>query len=229
MRVLRGRAADVDADRAATRRLTDEVAASGEPAVRVWRPRPQVAFGRRDARAAGYERARAIARERGYEPVERRTGGRAVAYTGETVSFVRVQPTDEERTGIQARYERTLAAIEDALAALGVATERGEPPAAFCPGTHSLQAAGGKVVGLAQRLGGGTATVGGLLLVRDHAAVAAVLEPVYAALDVPFDPDAVGSLARAGSEVPPARARSAVERALAGETGVAVERVGERA
>lgn len=225
MRVLRGRATDVASDRAVTRRLVDGVGESDEPSVRVWRPHPQVAFGRRDARTAGYERARAAASERGYEAVERRTGGRAVAYTGNTVAFVRAEPADEERSGIQPRYERALDDLSRALSTLGVEAERGEPPDAFCPGTHSLQAAGEKLVGLAQRVGGGVATLGGLLVVRDHAAIAAVLEPVYEALDVPLDPDTVGSVARAGGDAEPERAREVVERALAGEN-VTVESVG---
>lgn len=229
MRVLRGRASDAASDRTATRRLVDGVAESGEPAVRVWRPRPQVAFGRRDARAAGYDRARAVAKDAGYAPVERRAGGRAVAYTGDTVAFVRVEPADEERAGIPERYEAALADLRRAVGSLGVEAERGEPADAFCPGTHSLQAAGGKLVGLAQRVGGGTATVGGLLVVRDHDAIATVLEPVYEALDVPLDPASVGSLARAGGEADPARAREAVERALVGDVPVEVETVGERA
>lgn len=226
MRVLRGRTTDVESDRMATRRLVDGVAESGEPAVRVWRPRPQVAFGRRDVRATGYDRARAAASERGYAPVERRAGGRAVAYTGTTVAFVRAEPADEERRGIPARYEAALDDLRRAVAALCVAAERGEPPDAFCPGTHSLQAAGGKLVGLAQRVGGGVATLGGLLVVRDHAAIATVLALVYEALEVPFDPDTVGSIARAGGDADPERARETVERTLVGDAAVEVESVG---
>lgn len=225
MRVLRGRADDIESDQAATRRLVDGVAASGEPAVRVWRPHPQVAFGRRDARAPGYGRARELACEQGYPPVERRTGGRAVVYTGNTVAFLRAETADAERQGIPARYDAALADLGNALADLGVKAERGEPPAAFCPGTHSLQAVGGKLVGLAQRVGGGVATLGGVLVVRDHVAVSNVLGPVYDALGVPLDRDAVGSLARAGSNVDPGLARDTVEAELVGERATAIETV----
>lgn len=225
MRVLRGRADDVESDRAATRRLVDGVAASGEPAVRVWRPHPQVAFGRRDARAPAYDRARELAREQGYVPVERRTGGRAVAYTGNTVAFLRAETADAERQGIPARYDAALSDLRDALTDLGVEVERGEPPASFCPGTHSLQAADGKLVGLAQRVGGGVATLGGVLVVRDHVAVASVLGPVYDALGVPLDPGTIGSLARAGSNADPGLVRDTVEAELIGERTTAVEMV----
>lgn len=225
MRAVRGRASDIEADRAVTRSLLDDARDSGEGAVRAWTPHPQVAFGRRDARADGYERARAAARERGYPPYERSTGGRAVAYTGATVAFVRAEPADNAREGIDARYEALLADVERALTGLGVDVERGEPPESFCPGTHSLQATG-KVVGAAQRVQQGVGLAAGICIVRDHDAVASVLEPVYEALTVPFDPDTVGSLERAlGETVEPEEACRAIERALAGPDAT-VERLG---
>lgn len=197
MRLVRGAAGDLDADRAVTDALASETRASGEPAVRVWRPPRHVAFGRRDAREPGYDRAREAARELGYPPVERESGGRAVAYTGTTAAFVRLTPVDDERSGIAARYERATADVRRALSALGVDAREGEPDDAFCPGTHSLSASG-KIVGLAQRVHDGVARVGGCVLVADHGGIADVLEPVYDALGVPFDPDSVGSVARAG-------------------------------
>jgi len=227
MRAVRGRAEDIEADRAVTRRLVADVRETGEGAVRAWTPHRQVAFGRRDARSEGYEAARAVASEHGYPPYERDTGGRAVVYTGATVAFVRAEPVEDTREGIDARYEALLADVERALAGLGVPVERGEPPESFCPGTHSLQASG-KIVGAAQRVQQGAALAAGICLVRDHEAVADVLEPVYEALDVPFDPSTVGSVARAlgdgrtgesdrsGGEVASERVCRAIERELAG-------------
>jgi lipoate-protein ligase A len=231
MRVLRGRAGDIDADRAATRDLLGWVGEAGEPAVRVHRPHRQVAFGRRDTRAAGYERARDIARDRGYEPVERAVGGRAVAYTDATVAFARIHPDDGDRTGIDARYRTAAAALRVALSRLGIEARPGEPSDSFCPGSHSLQAAG-KLVGVAQRVRGDAALVGGVVVVRDHAAIASVLGPIYDALDAPFDPDTVGSIARAGGDASPDRVVAAVERALVAGAGAdpddaTVERVRE--
>ncbi|MFB6119294.1 lipoyl protein ligase domain-containing protein [Halosegnis sp.] len=223
MRILRGRAGAPEADRAVTARLAEDVAETDEPAVRVWTPHRQVAFGRRDARAARYEQARRAASARGFPPYERATGGRAVAYTGSTVAFVRLQPVADARQGLTARYESTLAAVERALAAVGVDTERGEPPDAFCPGAHSLSA-DGKLVGLAQRVGT-VARVAGIVVVRDHEAIADVLGPVYDALGVPFDPASVGSVARAGGDADPTAVARALERALASDDAE-IERVG---
>lgn len=216
MRLLRGAGTDPAEDRAVTAALAEDVRASGEPAVRVWRPPRQVAFGRLDARADGYDLARDIARERGYPPIEREVGGRAVAYAGSTVAFVRVVPAARERTGIEDRYERAMGDLEAALATLGVDARRGEPDGAFCPGTHSLSA-GGKVVGIAQRVTDGVALVGGCVLVADHGAVSEVLGPVYDALGLALNPAAVGSVARADGPDDPAAVLDAVADALAAD------------
>jgi len=215
-RLVRGRGADPVEDRAVTDALAGDVRETGERAVRVWRPPRQVAFGRRDARADGYDEARRRARERGYPPVERESGGRAVAYTGDTVAFVRLTPVADERAGIGERYERATADLRAALASLGVDATEGEPDGAFCPGQHSLSASG-KIVGVAQRVREGVALVGGCVLVADHEAIAAVLGPVYDALGVPFDPESVGSVARAGGTGDPGAVGDAVADALAGD------------
>lgn len=213
MRVVRGRAATVEADREATAALDEDVAASAEPAVRAWTPHRQVAFGRRDATADGYRRARDAAETRGFPPVERSVGGRAVAYTGTTVAFARIEPVDDPRRGLAGRYESAVAALRGALAGLGVDAERGEPPAAFCPGAHSLSD-GGKIAGIAQRVGRRSALTAGVVVVRDRTEIARVLAPVYDALGVPFDPDGVGSVAAAGGPDDPATVARAVEDAL---------------
>lgn len=228
MRVVRGRAETPAEDRDAVRALAADVAETGESAVRVWTPRRHLAFGRRDARAEGYEAARAAAERRGFPPLERDVGGRAVAYTGTTLAFVRVDPVGDPRRGMAGRYDRALVALSDALADLGVETREGEPARAFCPGAHSLSAAGGgKLVGLAQRVGKSAARVGGVLVVDGREDAAEVLAPVYEALDVPFDPGSVGSVERALDEqVDHERVRRSVERALVGETDATVEYLG---
>jgi lipoate-protein ligase A len=229
MRVSRGQADSIDADRAVTERLVDRVRTDGDPAVRVWRPHRLVAFGRRDATTEGYDRAREAARGRGFPPVERDVGGRAVAYTGTTVAFVRATPVDGPRGGITARYDAATADLRDALADLGVDASAGEPPDSFCPGSHSLQAdCGGrprKLAGLAQRVRADVAVVAGVLLVTDHDEIADVLDSVYDALGVALDPETVGSVELAGGDSDSGRVVEAVERALVGDEPVDVEAV----
>ncbi|QRV16655.1 lipoate--protein ligase family protein [Haloterrigena salifodinae] len=233
MRVLRGRAATIETDREVSRRLLS-TAADGEPAVRVWAPHRQVAFGRRDRRLEGYDRARERASDRGFPPVERDVGGRAVAYDGETaLAFARAEPVADFRRGTDDRYERATAAIEDALRSLEGSLDpvRGEPDDSFCPGTHSLSLPGAndeprKVVGIAQRVRQDAAVVAGIVLVANRDRLAAVLESVYGALEVPFDPDTVGTVASAGGPSDPAVVRAALEDALISDAAtVAIESV----
>ena len=204
VRVVTGRADDPDADRAAVDAAVGWATETGAPVVRAWTPHRQIAFGRRDAREAGYDRARSIADERGYRPIERSVGGRAVAYTGTTVAFAVAIPTPDPRRGIGDRYDAATAGVIRALRTLGVPARRGEPDAAFCPGDHSVQAHG-KIVGIAQRVRRDAALVSGIVITTDHETIAAVLDPVYGALGVPFDPESVGSVDRGGGTADPER------------------------
>ncbi|MDQ2052355.1 lipoate--protein ligase family protein [Natronolimnohabitans sp. A-GB9] len=237
MRILRGRRATIEADREISRRLLS-IAADGECAVRVWTPHRQIAFGRRDRQLEGYDRARELARDGGFPSVERDVGGRAVAYDGETtLAFARAEPVTDFRRGTDERYERATAAVERALTTLesGLEPVRGEPDDSFCPGAHSLSvtaADGGlrKIVGIAQRVRQDAAVVAGTVLVANRDPLAAVLEDVYGALAVPFDPESVGTVADANADgtVSPPDVRSALEDALVGHrANVTVESVGE--
>ncbi|PGF15537.1 lipoate--protein ligase [Natrinema sp. CBA1119] len=237
MRVVRGRRDTLAADRDASRRLLSIAADGGEPAVRVWTPHRQVAFGRRDACLERYDHAREAARGRGFSPLERDVGGRAVAYDGTTtLAFARAEPIADIRAGTTERYERATADLERALDTLGLEPTRGEPDDSFCPGTHSLSvvdaSTGGrrrrKIVGIAQRVRRGAALVAGVVLVANREELAGVLEPVYDALGVPLEPASIGTIADAGGPADPAKVRTVIEDALVGDaTAVSLEGVGD--
>lgn len=218
MRVVRGRAADIEGDRDATADLLSRAGETGEPAVRTWTPHRQVAFGRRDASEPGYEAARAIARSEGFPPVERSVGGRAVVYTGTTLAFALALPIEDMRRGLDERYDRVARAVQRALWNVGVPVRRGEPADSFCPGSHSLRSEG-KIAGIAQRVTQDAALVSGIVVVDDHDAIARVLDRIYDALDVPFDPDSVGSVARAGGRADSEAVARAIETKLVGVVG----------
>lgn len=230
MYVYRGRATDVSQDRTVSERLLEH-AAAGNPAVRVWTPHRQLAFGRRDRRLEGYDRARERARERGFPPLEREVGGRAVAYDGETtVAFARATPVTDLRRGTDERYERVTGAVEAALAELGLeSVHRGEPANSFCPGAHSLSVARGsglkKVVGIAQRVRQDAALTAGIVLVDGRDELARSLEPVYDALEVSFDRSSVGSIATAGGPTDPETVQVALEDTLVGDRPTTVRPV----
>jgi lipoate-protein ligase A len=225
MRVIRGRAPTPEADRELTAEMLTAVSESGVPAVRVWTPHRQVAFGRRDSHADDYEGAKTAAETQGYPAIERSVGGRAVAYTGETtLAFATAVPVDDMRQGLDRRYDDATKTVLQALRELGVVARRGEPEASFCPGAHSVQS-DGKVAGIAQRVTRGSALVSGCLLVDEREELVDVLDPVYAALDVPFDPDSVGTVADAGGPDDPETVARAVEQAFVGERETDVEHV----
>lgn len=234
VRVLRGRASTIDEDREASGRLL-EIAAEGQCAVRVWAPHRQVAFGRRDSRLEGYDAARAAAEGQRFPPVQRRVGGRAVAYEGTTtLAFARAEPVADFRRGTDDRYERLTSDVEVALESLGLEVSRGEPADSFCPGAHSLSLTvrdadtPRKVVGIAQRVQREAAVVSGIVIVDAADELADVLEAVYGALEVPFDRRSVGSLAQADESIGRDAVRDALESALVGESSTVLERVDYR-
>ncbi|WP_144797115.1 lipoate--protein ligase family protein [Halorubrum depositum] len=248
MRVLRGTAGDPDTDRELTASLLSE-AGAGEPGLRVWTPARQLAFGRRDVRAEGFDRAERIAANRGFHTVERDVGGRAVAYAGDTLAFAHAVPLDgggetgesldggdatrRSRGSITERYDCAVETVIGALRGLGADVVAGEPPASFCPGDHSVRVAGGgKVSGIAQRVRADAALVAGCVVVApsDASEIAAVSDAVYDALGVPFDPETVGSVAAAGGPDDPERVARALEDAFVdgpwGDGSRRVERIG---
>ncbi|MFW6321852.1 MAG: lipoyl protein ligase domain-containing protein [Halohasta sp.] len=221
VRVYRGRANDPAGDGAVTAEILARTAETGIPAVRVWQPHRQVAFGRRDSHADGYERAREAAVARDYHPIERRVGGRAVAYTGRTLAMAYAVPIEDVRRGMCDRYSEVSQTLVETLSDLGADVTRGEPSDAYCPGSHSVSGddggePSGKLAGVAQRVQSGAALVAACVTVAEaeEAALRAVLVPVYRALDVPFDPGSVGSVATAGGPDDPAVVRQAIEDAL---------------
>lgn len=215
MHLVRGALSDVDDDRRITRRLARITERTDEPTLRVWTPPRQIAFGRRDSSAEGYGRAREIALDRGYTPVERSVGGSAVAYTGTSVAFAVAVPIEDGRSGIESRYRDATSTLSRAIETTGAAISRGEPDRSFCPGVHSLQGTG-KIAGIAQRVRRESALVGGCVLVSesDQRSVSEVLEPVYAELGIPFDPASVGSVAGAGGTADTERVIDAIETAF---------------
>jgi octanoyl-[GcvH]:protein N-octanoyltransferase len=80
----------------------------------------------------------------------------------------------------------------------------GEVRDEFCPGDHSIRIGdretGMKVVGIAQRITRRATSVGGIVLVEGEHELARVLEGIYGAMRLPFRPESVGSLRRAGYE-----------------------------
>jgi len=183
-------------DTAYSRALLDLVAAGAAPETfRLYQPDDVLAFSSVDAASAGFAEAVAAARAVGFASVLRLAGGRAAVFHRETLAFAWTIPAPESRDGIHARFEQISAVVAAALRRLGVDARIGEVPGEYCPGAYSVNARGvRKLMGVGQRVIRGAAHVGGVIVVRDSNRVRAVLQPVYAAMRVTWDPSTTGSV-----------------------------------
>lgn len=192
--------------------------ASGErrETLRIHRSRPVVAFGRRDVVSPGYQLAREAAAAHGFASVERLAGGRAAVFHEGTLAFAWAIPAVEPRVAVEQRFEELAEIMCDAFTQLGVDARIGEVPGEYCPGSWSVNARGKfKIMGVGQRLVGGAAHVGGVVVVEGADRIVDVLTPVYRALDLTWDPGSAGSLR---SEVDTLTMAS-VERAILSQFG----------
>lgn len=181
---------------AVSRTILGRVAA-GElpPTVRIHRPGEEVAFGRQDVASPGYEAAARAAREAGFAAVERLAGGRAAVFHRGTIALARAYPDPQPPKRTYARFEEVAAQIVDAFRALGVDARVGEVAGEYCPGAYSVNARGRtKLAGVGQRMIRGGAHVGGVIVVSGAERITEVLEPVYEALELEWDPATSGSL-----------------------------------
>jgi octanoyl-[GcvH]:protein N-octanoyltransferase len=182
--------------------------------LRVARPGAMVAFGRRDVTSPGYRQAVEVARQHGFQAVERLAGGRAAVFHEGTVALAWAVPDPAPLRRTHERFEEAAAVVASALRRLGIDARVGEVPGEYCPGDYSVNARGRtKIAGIGQRVVKGAAHLGGVIVATGGGRVRDILEPVYAALTLAWDPATAGSaedeVASTGVE--------AVERALIDE------------
>jgi octanoyl-[GcvH]:protein N-octanoyltransferase len=189
------------------RTIFEEVASGTRPAtVSITPSTRHVGVTRRDTFRPGFEDAVVAAGEMGYPVLVRSSGGGATAADLGTFGFSIIRPADESerRRSIKDRYDEAADLVLGAFGRLGVPAEVGEVRDEFCPGDHSIRVGDGeegmKIVGIAQRITRRATSVGGIVLVEGEQDLARVLERVYGAMRLPFRPQSVGSLRRAGYE-----------------------------
>jgi lipoate-protein ligase A len=171
--------------------------AAGElpPTVRIHRPGKEVAFGRQDIASPGYGVAVEAARAAGFAAVERLAGGRAAVFHQGTIAIARAYADPQPPRRTYARFEEMAEVIADALRGLGVDARVGEVPGEYCPGAYSVNARGAtKLAGIGQRMIRGGAHMGGVVVASGGREIARVLEPVYRALELDWDPSTSGSV-----------------------------------
>jgi octanoyl-[GcvH]:protein N-octanoyltransferase len=199
--------------------------AAGElpPAIRIHRPGNEVAFGRQDVASPGYEAAAEAAGAAGFAAVERLAGGRAAVFHQGTIAIARAYSDPQPPKRTYARFEEMAGLIADTLRGLGVDARVGEVPGEYCPGAYSVNARGkSKLAGIGQRMIRGGAHMGGVVIASGGRDIARVLEPVYRALELDWDPATSGSVSEElGREVDPGE----IEEALLSELGKRYELV----
>lgn len=193
--LVEGRAGEDPAlDVALPHALLDRLAAGHRrPVLRCYRPGATVAFGRRDGFLPGFTAAVAAARRQGYTPVIRGAGGRAAAYDEDSLIFDEVMPTNG--SAIRERFAGDADRQAHALRSLGVDARVGEVRGEYCPGEFSVNARGRvKLVGAAERIVRGAWLHSSVVVVDGAPRLRAVLEAVYEALGLDWDPASVGAV-----------------------------------
>jgi octanoyl-[GcvH]:protein N-octanoyltransferase len=196
--LLEGRAGeDPVLDLAVATALLAQVASGARGAViRVYRPAPTLAFGRRDSFLPGFERAVAAAASAGFAPAIRSAGGRAAAYHEQCLVIDEIVPARDAMADVDTRFAAEAESQARALRDLGIDARVGEVPGEYCPGRFSVNARGQtKLIGAAQRIISGAWLFSTVVVVAGTSPVRAVLEEVYAALGLDWDPASVGSVA----------------------------------
>jgi octanoyl-[GcvH]:protein N-octanoyltransferase len=182
------------------------------PTIRIHRPGDEVAFGRQDVASPGYEAAAEAARAAGFAAVERLAGGRAAVFHQGTIAIARAYSDPQPPKRTYARFEEMAGVIADTLRGVGVDARVGEVPGEYCPGAYSINARGAtKLAGIGQRMIRGGAHMGGVVVASDGREIARVLEPVYRALELDWDPASSGSISdELGREVDPGEVEEAL-------------------
>ncbi len=193
--------------------------AAGElpPTIRIHRPGDEVAFGRQDVASPGYAAAVEAARAAGFAAVERLAGGRAAVFHQGTIAIARAYSDPQPPKRTYARFEEMAGLIADALRGLGVDARVGEVPGEYCPGAYSINARGTtKLAGIGQRMIRGGAHMGGVVVASGGLGITRVLEPVYRALELDWNPATSGSVSdELGREVDPGEIEEALLAELA--------------
>jgi lipoate-protein ligase A len=134
--------------------------------------------------------------------VIRGVGGRAAAYDEGCLVLDEIMRAHDSTSGIRERFADRAALQAQALRGLGVDARVGEVPGEYCPGEFSVNARGQtKLIGTAQRIVKGAWLLSTVIVVTPADRLRTVLEDVYAALGLGWDPRTTGAVADERSDV----------------------------
>jgi octanoyl-[GcvH]:protein N-octanoyltransferase len=169
---------------------------SGDQALlRFRRPRPTAAFSPQDTTHPDYEQIKERTRARGFEPIERGTGGRLTLFDENALGITIIAPHEAPHIHMMKRYDILSGAIALGLKNLGIDAGVGELPNEYCPGKYSVHAEGRiKLVGVAQRMNRRCLQMGAVVSVyRSEEACEGIAE-AYRGMGLKFDPQTYGAI-----------------------------------
>ena len=175
------------------------------PTLRLWENVQALVVSRKDTALPGFAAAAELLASEGWPVVVRETGGSAVPHGPGVLQLSLVMPRSlATDLSIDTLFQQLCQPIQMALATLGIASEYGRVPAAFCDGRYNLVVAGKKIAGTAQvwraNIGRDRATKEGYVLAHaslfvdvDKAVFTQVVNRFYAlaGADVMFDENAL--------------------------------------
>jgi octanoyl-[GcvH]:protein N-octanoyltransferase len=168
----------------------------GDQAIlRFRRPRPTAAFSPQDTTHLDYEEIKERARARGFEPIERGTGGRLTLFDENALGITIIAPHAAPHGQMIRRFEVLSGAIAEGLHNLGIDARVGELPNEYCPGKYSVNAEGRiKLVGVAQRMNQRCLQMGAVVAVRRSDEACAGIAEAYRGMGLEFDPQTYGAV-----------------------------------
>ncbi|GAB1692479.1 biotin/lipoate A/B protein ligase family protein [Krasilnikovia sp. M28-CT-15] len=190
--------------------------------LRVYSPEPTAAFSRRDTLRPGHAGAADAVRGLGFTPVVRPQGGSLAAYHQGSVVIDHVHRAERASPDPVERFQRFAELHAALLVRLGVPARIGPVAGEYCPGEYSINAAGVKIVGSAQRVTRDGWLFSTVIQVCGTRRLREVLTAAYRELGYDFEPATVGTLADVVSGVTVPAVTAAV-RAAYGLTGPAVQ------
>lgn len=122
----------------------------GSPLARLWRHRPSLILGLRDARLPRADEAIAHFRSLGVEVHVRTSGGRLVVLD-EGVLNLAIAFSGEYLPSVDEGFRLITETIREAIHRLGLDCQMGEIPGSICAGKYDISIEGRKVCGVSQR------------------------------------------------------------------------------
>jgi octanoyl-[GcvH]:protein N-octanoyltransferase len=179
----------------AKQKLT-ELKLGDEAIFRIRRPRPTAAFSPQDTTHVDYELVKERTKARGFEPIERGTGGRLTLYDEKALCITLIASHAAPHDHMHTRFEILSAAIAHSLQNLGIDARVGELLNEYCPGKYSINAEGRiKLVGIAQRMNQRCYQMGAVVSVTRSDEACAGIAEAYRGMGLHFDPNTYGGIA----------------------------------